>query len=179
VTCGLHFDPAAPRRVRWYHHLSRIALFCAIGTLAVITLVPAVFALTGHRRLVVRSGSMQPAIMTGDVIVTDVVRPGAMRAGDVVTFVDSSRNHMLITHRVVRVNHHAGTYAFVTKGDANSGMERWSIGEDGTVGRLRLRVPKLGFVIAALSSPAALAAGAVLLLMFAARGWTREASAES
>jgi hypothetical protein len=35
---------------------------------------------------------------------------------------------------------------FVTRGDANTGVERWAVAKNGTIGRVEYRVPKLGYV---------------------------------
>ena len=41
----------------------------------------------------------------------------------------------------------------VTRGDANSGSERWSVGARGRVGRVAYRIPKLGYVTVAAGTP--------------------------
>jgi signal peptidase len=96
---------------------------------------------------------MEPALMTGDAIVTQVVRPSDLRVGEVVTFVDTTRGSVLVTHRVTEVRHDAGMYTFATRGDKNTGEERWTVPGDGSVGRLALRVPQLGFIVAWMSMP--------------------------
>jgi signal peptidase len=120
---------------------------------AVILLSVGVGALLGFRALVVRSGSMAPAVQSGDVVVTRLVRPSAVEPGDVVTFRDPSRRGELVTHRVVQVRPEEDRLAFVTRGDANTGEERWSIGRDGTVGSAAFRVAGAGHVLAWLRVP--------------------------
>ena len=153
MTPGRHVAFTGRDRIRWSKVLLRCGQFLVVVLFVVITLVPTLLALTGHRQLIVRSGSMQPALNTGDVIVTDLVPPGAVHTGDIVTFADPGRNDLLITHRVVEVTHEDSTYSFVTRGDANTGTEHWAIAEQGQVGRFQLRVPKLGFALASLSNP--------------------------
>lgn len=133
---------------------ARRALQVLLGTIVAAAVVQALLALIGYRSLIVRSGSMSPALLTGDVIVTHLVRPSSLRVGDVVTFSDQSRDGVLVTHRVIEVSRQGRTYSFVTKGDSNTGVDEWTISEGGEVGRLTLRVPKLGFVVAAISSTA-------------------------
>jgi signal peptidase len=129
-------------------------------------LLPWLTVVAGYRPMVVQSGSMAPAVNTGDAIVSRVVHPSAVGVGDVVTFVDTLRDDRLVTHRVVEVRQDGTQYSFVTKGDRNSGVERWDMDESGTLGRLALRVPKLGFAVAAGSSPGLRALfGAVALAM--------------
>lgn len=111
--------------------------------------------LAGYRPLVVLSGSMAPAIETGDVVVTRLVGPEHVRVGDVVTFSDATRGGRLVTHRVVEKARSDDGYRFVTKGDANTGSEGWSIGTEGRLGRMSFRIPRIGYVVGMLSGPSA------------------------
>lgn len=133
--------------------LRRTLTLVAVTAVAVVVVLPWLTVVAGYRPLVVQSGSMAPAVRTGDAVVSRVVHPSAVGVGDVVTFVDVTRGDRLITHRVVEVRHDGGHYAFVTKGDRNSGVERWNIEENGTLGRMAWRVPKLGFAVAVMSDP--------------------------
>jgi len=133
---------------------------------------------TGHRLLIVRSGSMAPAIAAGDAVVVRAARPHAVRAGDVVTFADPSRSGRLLTHRVRQVLPEPGRFAFVTQGDANTGQERWTMSSDDTLATVVLRLPKAGYGLAGLGVPelrAGLVLVAGLLLSSAAlqRIWAR------
>jgi signal peptidase len=96
---------------------------------------------------------MAPAIESGDVVVTRLVRPTAAQPGDIVTFQDSSRQGDLVTHRVVEVRRESDRVSFVTRGDANTGEERWSIDSHGTIGATAFRVPAAGHVLAWLRTP--------------------------
>jgi signal peptidase len=133
----------------------------AVGRAAAALLMTAAAALvallavqaTGHRVLVVRSGSMAPAIDAGDAIVVRRVLAAAVEAGQVITFADPQRPGRLLTHRVQQVAREAGQVNVVTRGDANTGTERWSVAADGTVGVLRWRLPAAGRVLAFLGTP--------------------------
>lgn len=134
---------------------------------AVVLLSVGAGALLGFRALVVRSGSMAPAIQAGDVVVTRLVRPSTVEPGDIVTFRDPSRHGDLVTHRVVQALSEGDRLAFVTRGDANTGEERWSITRDGTVGAAAFRLPGAGHLLAWLQMPAvrtSLLVGSALVL---------------
>jgi signal peptidase I len=122
--------PFAARGGRWAEIAVRLALATAVLCLVVLIGI----RVSGSRALIVRSGSMAPAIGVGDVVVTRLVDPSDVAVHDVVTFRDSSRSGELVTHRVTRVEERSGRFAFVTKGDANTAVERWSIDADGKVG---------------------------------------------
>ena len=138
-----------PRDRRW---MGRVALAALVGAGA-FALVVAGGVLTGHRALIVKSGSMAPAIETGDMVLVRSVAPTEVAPDDIVTFRDPSRNQELVTHRVVEARRTGGEVAFVTKGDANTGIERWSIDEQGTIGQVAVRIPKAGYVLSWLGMP--------------------------
>ena len=121
----------------------------AIGLLVVVS-GP---ALLGHRSFVVMSGSMEPTISAGDVVIDEQVSPLEIKAGDVITFRAPDGETSLITHRVRDVTLEGSWVAFVTKGDANNSSERWSIPADGVLGRVLYKLPKVGYVLAYARSP--------------------------
>lgn len=108
----------------------------------------------GARSYVVRSGSMTPAIRTGDVVVATPIAPLAARVGDIVTFREPNAAGRLLSHRV-RAMHQAGRgVAFTTQGDANTGQEHWTVPLGGRIGKVLYRAPKLGYAVAWTGTPA-------------------------
>jgi signal peptidase len=155
-------------RGRWIADLAS-HLFGAF--LILVVLAAALFVMTGGKALVVRSGSMEPTIGTGDVALTTTVRADDVEVGDIITFNDPSRAGMLVTHRAIKIQPQGSRLAFVTKGDANTGVEKWLIDSDGTVGRVQFSVPRAGYVLAKTTEPPVrfgLIIGAGLLVAFAA-----------
>jgi signal peptidase I len=123
-----------------------VAAYAAVGfgvTLAAVVTLPAA---VGYTSLTVLSGSMTPVLRTGDVVVAKKIAPTAARPGDVVTFRDPDDASKLITHRIVTMRVLDGHSRFVTRGDANTGVERWTVRNGGTIARVDLRVPKLGYM---------------------------------
>jgi signal peptidase len=100
----------------------------------------------GARPYTVMSGSMEPAIDTGDVVIVRFIRPADARLGDVVTFDDPRHSGRLITHRVRAMSYRGDRLRFVTKGDANTAVERWSVPERGRIARVAYRIPTVGRV---------------------------------
>jgi signal peptidase len=124
---------------------------------------------------------MAPAMRAGDVLFVKQMAAAQAAPGDILTFDDSEHPGRTLTHRVVSMNAQAdGRLAFVTRGDANSGVERWTVAPNGTVGRYAFRVPSAGRLVR-LAGPGTwralmLAAAAVLVLDVLRRVWTRPAS---
>ncbi len=104
-------------------------------------------SLSGYQSFKVLSGSMEPAINTGDLVVDQRISPPDARVGDVITFREPGSSR-LITHRVVGMRLEHGWARMRTRGDANNTPERWSIRADGEIGRVGYRIPKLGYLMA-------------------------------
>src|SRR5215210_1495489 len=159
----------SPRRV--LHACVTFALWAAlgfgIGLIGLVTL-PNVF---GYQALTVVSGSMEPTLGTGSVVIDEVISPLDARPGDIVTFQDPLHPRQL-THRLQRMGVEGDTAYMVTLGDANDAPERWTVQTNGHIGRVVAHLPKLGYVRAALGARyarlgvmgAVLALGAFLLI---------------
>ncbi len=93
----------------------------------------------GYRFFLVQSGSMEPTIMTGDVIIVKGQSDYAAR--QVITFKDSSDR--IVTHRIVDVKNGI----FITKGDANRTTDNGNIQINQIIGKLVYILPKLGFMV--------------------------------
>jgi signal peptidase len=104
-------------------------------------------SLLGYQSFKVLSGSMEPAIQTGDLVIDEQISPPASRVGDVITFREPG-SRRLITHRLVGMRIEHGWAQMRTRGDANNTPERWSIPADGQIGRVGYRIPKLGYLAA-------------------------------
>ena len=125
----------------------RFAVRFAIGFAAVIVIsVTGTHFFLGYRGFTVLSGSMTPTFRTGDVIVAEKIAPLDARVGDIVSFRSPDDPKRLLTHRVIAMRSAQGEVAFVTRGDANTGVERWRIADDGVLGHVKYKIPKIGYV---------------------------------
>jgi signal peptidase len=136
---------ARPPRRRWVDHLLTVAALLGLAMTAVTVLA----AQTGLRPLVVRSGSMEPTIPTGSMVLVRTVPAAAIRAGDVVAVERPDRTR--VTHRVVSVEHRGATASLVLRGDANTDPDPEPV-VVARAGRLVATAPLLGRVGGFLSS---------------------------
>jgi signal peptidase I len=135
------------RTRRWtLRRLARIVVHAFAGFALAIAAAATLPTLFGFQSFAVLSGSMEPAIGTGDVVVVQKIAPLDAKIGDVVTFRSPEDPGKLVTHRATSIEASGETVTFVTKGDANTGVERWSIAAGGTIGKVEYRIPKLGYV---------------------------------
>ncbi|BCY06803.1 signal peptidase I [Actinoplanes sp. L3-i22] len=115
-----------------------VGLLSAAAGLLLWTLVPVLF---GWSSSVVVSGSMQPAIRAGDVVVTAPVPGKDIHAGYVIRFRDPSRPGRAVLHRVQRIGDDG---RLITKGDANRVADSTPVPVGAVTGMGRLRVPYAG-----------------------------------
>lgn len=139
------------------------AIGLGAGLLAIVTL-PSVF---GYQSMTVVSGSMEPTLGVGSVVIDEVIAPLEAHPGDIVTFKDPLRPRQL-THRLQKVRVDGDTVYMATLGDANDVPERWTVPVDGRIGRVVAHLPKLGYARAALSAPWARLAALAAVLAFGA-----------
>lgn len=126
---------------RLLHALALLALVAVVVPFLVVGVPQAVGA---DHSFVVMSGSMQPSISPGDVVVVTAVPPSAVRVGDVITFRDGGD---LTTHQVVAIDEADGARRFTTKGTANENADPGAVPGSALVGRVGLVIPYAGYVV--------------------------------
>lgn len=124
-----------------------------IGLIIIITVVISIGVsrengLFGFHPYLVQSGSMEPSIMTGDVIL--VRNQDHYEKNQVITFQDKSRR--VVTHRIVGMEIQNDGIYYQTKGDANRSGDQASVSEKEVVGAVVSVVPKLGYVVSFIKS---------------------------
>ena len=133
---------------------ARIMLVWATLTALTAVLVPVTIpGALGYQALTVKSGSMEPTLGTGDVVLDAAIAPGEVRIGDIVTFTNPDDPSQLITHRVRDRQANGDQVEFVTRGDANDASEEWSVSADGELGLVRYKIPGLGIVLDRMRDP--------------------------
>ena len=106
-----------------------------------VTLVPILF---GWHSYVIVTGSMEPGITAGDVVLSSPDPVIVESLGRVITFEDPARPDYVLTHRLISFNED-GT--LVTKGDANPTPDSVSVPTDTVTGLGRLLVQYVGLPV--------------------------------
>ncbi len=104
----------------------------------------------GMKVLSVQSGSMSPTIPTGNLVF--VTPSDSYEVNDIITF-RSSGERELITHRIVSADPQSAEPQFQTQGDANDVADSYTVPQRGIVGKVRLSLPLLGYVISFAKQP--------------------------
>jgi signal peptidase I len=128
-----------------------------------------------YQTLTVLSGSMRPTVPPGAVVVVTPVALKEVRVGDVLTYLAPVPPHQTVTHRVVEVLEAGPQPVVRTKGDANPEPDPWvaRLGP-GRGWRLRMVVPRAGYVLQALQRPWLRRATVIVLPAAMALAWLVE-----
>ena len=121
-------------------------IFVAVIGITAVLMVVSIFPITGNFKLmVVQSGSMEPSIKTGAVVVVKPVEK--YQIGDVITFKDVFKTEVPVTHRIVEIKVIEGKYHYLTKGDANDNNDPKEVSETDVVGKVLFDVPFIGYIV--------------------------------
>jgi len=121
-------------------------------TVLIITAVSNLNVIGGYKSLIVQSGSMEPTIMTGDVII--IAKAPTYLKNEVITFIDNE--DQLTTHRIAEVTTVGSQAQYGTKGDANRDQDNDNVARSQVLGKVILTVPKLGYFLTFVRSPVGL-----------------------
>ncbi|TKX55671.1 signal peptidase I, partial [Halorubrum sp. SS7] len=134
----------------------RIANIVGLMILVAIVVPFVVFAVPqvvgADQSYVVLSGSMEPAMSPGDVIIVNSVPAAAIERNDVITF-GGQGGDTPTTHRVIEVVERDGTTAFRPQGDANEDPDGSLVTPDQLQGKVLspggylLVIPLIGYLI--------------------------------
>ncbi len=119
-----------------------VAAIVGMAGLFVISLLP----IPGNIQIkVVKSGSMEPTILTGSII---AVLPGTQYAvGDIITFGEDTGKQIPTTHRIIGVSGEGAAATFTTQGDANEDPDQDPVARSEIIGKVLFTAPYAGYVL--------------------------------
>ena len=97
------------------------------------------------------SGSMEPELKVGGVVVTRPVEAEDIKAGDIITFYPPTSGQ-LTSHRVIAVAD-GSPVRFQTKGDANENADPFLVPAESVAGKVGLHLPYIGYAIQFIKTP--------------------------
>jgi signal peptidase len=126
----------------------KMVLFILVCFFAVVVIISALSLPKGLRMYVVRSGSMEPTIKTGDIIFAKV--QSSYDVNDIVTYLPKteSDNIETITHRITGEE----DSNFITKGDNNTNPDSETVTLKQIKGKYVSRFPLLGYLVSFLKT---------------------------
>jgi len=96
------------------------------------------------KSFLIQSGSMEPTIMTGDIILVQEQPKYIQR--DIITFYD--HGDRVVTHRILEEKNNGNSIEFITQGDNNQTPDIAPVPIEDVIGKHFITIPKLGFLIA-------------------------------
>jgi len=98
------------------------------------------FSMFGIKGMVVVSGSMEPTIKVGDIVVVKHKAKDEIRVNDIIAF---KNDNIVVTHRIVDIIDDK----YQTKGDNNNVVDEDLVQYDDVEGVKIFKIPVLGYVI--------------------------------
>ena len=93
----------------------------------------------------VLSGSMEPELRVGSLVVIQPVYPADIEVGDIIMFRQTSIAEDPVTHRVIEIVRNS-PLSFKTKGDANVRPDPFSVPASKVIGKMYFHISTLGYV---------------------------------
>ena len=157
------------KKAAWYLVFTITVLFMACAVF--IYLAPHI----DWRVNAVLSGSMEPELKVGSLVVTCPVEPEAIVVGDIITFRPASVGENMITHRVIGIWQSSSLY-FETKGDATDKPDPFTVPARNLVGKICFHIPYLGYFTEFLKTPfgflfAIVIPGIIIIAMYVGSVW--------
>ncbi len=134
----------------WRYGITWI-LVGALGAFLVAKILPSFISRTNWRLYIVQSGSMEPSVGVGDLIV--ITPKSVYQKGDVIAFTQPDGRR--VTHRIVEVNSREDQQnnqqiilvSYVTKGDANPAPDPDPVTPAQIEGYVDMVFPHLGYLL--------------------------------
>lgn len=98
----------------------------------------------GVQPTVIYSGSMQPAINVGDVVIIQKTPIDQIKQGDIIQYVN--KYNTTIIHRVQEIKQQQDTTVYITKGDANDDPDFDPVQANQIMGKATFNIPKIGLI---------------------------------
>ena len=114
-----------------------------IPTIIVLTLI---YFYSGYFRfyvIAIGSGSMEPEIKKGDVVIVDRgCNKDSLKEGQVIAY---KKDNVIVVHRIVKKMKLNNSYVYYTKGDTNDNIDDFLIQKDNIVGKVNHKIGFIGY----------------------------------
>jgi len=139
--------------------------YAVVVLIVIVILIPLVPFKNNYHLLIVKSGSMEPTVKTGSIILT--LPQSDYQIDDVVAYqyaLGSNPKKRLVTHRIVEIFNENNQKLYLTQGDANKTYDSNPVTKNQIIGKLTIKIPYIGYPINFLQTKV----GAILIIALAA-----------
>ncbi len=127
----------------------KVSILNRIITIILIILMLSMVALTSGifkiYSISIGSGSMEPELDVGDVVViskTNEQEIEELEVGDILVFEHTNK---IVVHRIIEINREEEDTKFITKGDNNFTQDSWFVTKDMIVGKVLFKIKYIGY----------------------------------
>lgn len=117
----------------------------ALVAVVIVWFVVGVFP---YQPSLVGSGSMTPALHTGDVVIVAKMSADAIKLGDIIEYRQDKDTN--VVHRVIGIEKSGQEKSFITKGDANAEPDANQVIGENVIGKVVFTIPKVGWITIAI-----------------------------
>ncbi len=125
------------------HLISKLlSMILIIITIVIISLTSNLFT---YFSLSIGSGSMEPSIKKGDMVIVEKIKSenlDILKVGDVLVF---ERENVVVVHRIEEIRESNNTYSYITKGDNNNDIDNWIVEEQTIIGKVVGKIAYIGY----------------------------------
>lgn len=115
----------------------------SLAVVLVLTYVSLVSGLFRYYVLTIGSGSMEPTLARGDLVLVEKTNCyDTITTGDILVY---HHGDAVVVHRVVAIGQDTGQYTFQTQGDHNTSEDDWQVSQQDIIGVARGRIAALGY----------------------------------
>jgi signal peptidase I len=152
-------------------HAANLAIAAALELVAIFCAIMVGLVVTGHHLEQVVTGSMQPSIPIGSLVLTERIPVSRLHVGDIMVFPNPSNPKETIVHRIVWLSHDSqGDVLVRTKGDYNALPDSWTLSRAASADadKVTLIIPGAGTLAAWLQT---VGIWGLVVLVAGAVGW--------
>lgn len=132
-------------KIKFFGQVGYWLVLLTLFLIAGLTAVSALNIPGNYKLLTIQSGSMEPAIKQGSIV---IVKPAKeYQQGEMITFIDIDNPKYSLTHRIFEVRNDNGRITYVTKGDANETPDFGEVLPPQIFGKVFLTIPFVGYPI--------------------------------
>lgn len=102
-------------------------------------------SLFGYKVFVIASGSMEPTLNIGDIVIIHEVEVNDIVEGDIITFQEG--DSQTVTHRVVNIIDEDSKIKYETKGDNNNTVDEGFVYYDDVEGKYLFKINRIGTTV--------------------------------
>ena len=133
------------KQVDYFFEEEKFSIWDIPVAVFLITLAVLVSGFFPHYMIGVGSDSMKPVINKGDAVILKKVTPKTeLKKGDIVAYTNED-NTRTIVHRIAEVSKSNGKKAYVTKGDANNGVDSNVVSPSQIKGIVKIKIPFIAY----------------------------------